>query len=292
MGRGQNNQPISAQQLLYGRLPATPASEKRARQARRRAEAENAKITLRRSYAQAATELAAGNSEPLGQLLANPAAHGLKTVEKEEIAKLAAQACSTARDLTGNQSLAEVDDLVPLLDLVDRCSSLSSTSFSEASLAAALYGRDLANQTIIDQLDRDQDRIGSLPVVVFGKDFAEHLMKDGKIACGGEIYPHTFPYSSPAVCSALETSVDCIHCLDIYQRPGDVDYMIASDWLSELRTSDLDNWSPPTLHPLERAEGDSRSRAGQIVDSYLTISTEVVDEFIAPFADYSLEEAL
>lgn len=297
MGRGQADKAATAKGLLYGRRSRSPEAQKRAGQARKQTEKEIKKIALARSYQQAGAALADGCAKPLQELLDNPAGHGLKTVEYEQMRKLAPLLFELARDCddlnSATKPLTGSDDLGTLLEFQVRLSYTRANSEERAQVdhAISLYALDLAHRQIIDQLSDDRYEIGSLPKVTFGKDFSEHLLADGEILCGQARYHGNLGPAGSAVCSVLETNVDCQACLKKYENnPDAVETMTPTTWLAHLREGDLDNWATIALRRLDHLPGDSdQERAENLIESYRQESVDNIDSYLTPFSEYYIE---
>lgn len=293
MGRGgsQTRALNEARELLFGPRRARPLPveiKKERRREERRQAREEKQMAYYENIIASGQALREGSGSELAELLESEAGHGFKAVEKEGLRDLIEQIhdFSTAAgspDDNDAQMIANRQDLIGLVRLCDRASELSQQRHGMACEALLTYSQALANQELIDQLDKDA--IGPLPAAMLGRDFCDHLVKDDKPLCGGDPYYNAISQKTSSSMVVLEKVVDCEQCMQLFQEDRDCcDYL--DNWPEEMAERSLNEWGWRHFNIIRKASGDDQARVDYIVDEHKKLSQEEFNRGIEPFSDY------
>lgn len=301
MGRGGNpTEALEAKQLLYGRRRSpllSPERVKKQKQEQRYHRRQATKSAYIAQFDQARECLNNGQGQALIELLKEPAGHGLKKIEKEELRKTIAAAADnydyiSDRDYGQAEILGGASDLASLVALYQR---VKERGLAQRQVDAALsmvhnHAHLMANYQIFNQLDQDKDKIGPLPLVGYGNDYNDHLVRtDGQLVCGRKVIDPQMGTTFTKEKSPIDRGVDCQNCITLYQDdPDSCAYLSPDQWSQLLQDGDLDYHGYPNNSDLGKSSGSDEQRAAQVLESNRQRSLREINNYLTPFSDYRL----
>lgn len=300
---------ISGQSLLYGtRRSRTidPKLRRKRRAAMTRQQNALARRQLKERYIENLEKgfelLFEGDGALLAETLREPAAHGMKGIEKQQIRYMVE---SLDRDFW-NISRRSNDEIAPLVNhqdiealvlLADRCQEREiSQNYTiwRAERLASLYAEMAANDIIRRDLQGGAMVIGSLPRLIDGDDFERHISAgDGSSLCAKAKHYLYGPRVDQFEHSPASARLECPDCLAAYQKDSSGAEMLdPQQWSVNLDSLNYNNWSDLDGDKLQMPRRDeslsARDWGFYMIEDYYQQMRDSVNDLLSPFTNYRI----